>query len=891
MLPRRVKKQVSESTPDLEEEVYEMSSDRTQPSIIRIPPYNYIWVLDNNTNVTRVECGPRTFTRQEHERVVSGPEAMIRLPPRHFCQIADPVVMDDSNNPALDKSGQIKLRHGDVEIRTADRWPDPFPLFPGERLIGSIEKLIVLASNTALRLRATRDFEDGSVHRYAGDEWLHVTPVTYVPRVEVEILETVKAEIIKPNKALKLRARKECEDKDGESRKAGEEWLVREAGAYMPQVDEEVVEHLSAYVLTEKKALHLRATRTFTDVYKTLRKAGEEWLVTFNMAETHLKDVYEEIVGEVKITTLTNRQYCVILDPLDGDSKPQHGTKKLVKGEAAFFLRPGERLESGIQGVHVLSEDEALLLKATEGFDDAETKERHQPGDKWMIYGPRDYIPPVEVQIVEMRRTIPLDENEGIYVRDTKTGRVRAVSGQTYMLKAHEELWEKELPETVEVLLAKQRLGDVYVPATVASESAENEEVLRRASKRDKTKVVTFRASHNAAVQVYDYKAKTSRVVFGPGLVMLGPDEQFTVMSLSGDKPKRPNVIKSLTLMLGPDFMTDIVIVETSDHARLSLQLSYNWHFEVNKDSEDDAQKIFQVRDFTGDACKAIASRVRGAVASVTFEDFHKHSAKIIRGSVFGYSDSGKVNPHLRFEANNLVVTNIDIQSVEPVDQRTRDSLQKSVQLAIEITTKSQEATARHEAERLEQEAKGRLERQKIADQAEAEAARKKLLQLQAESAAVETSGQATAEARARAEAAEIEGMSSLKQAEFKAQAVRFEAQAELEQLKAKQEAEIAHRKALDDLEIHRERELAGIEGKKIQTTIDAIGRDTIISIASAGPELQAKLLQSLGLQGFLVMDGKNPINLFSTANGLLGNAGTPGGASSSAVGALPSTL
>ena len=27
--------------------------------------------------------------------------------------------------------------------------------------------------------------------------------------------------------------------------------------------------------------------------------------------------------------------------------------------------------------------------------------------------------------------------------------------------------------------------------------------------------------------------------------------------------------------------MTDIITVETSDHARLSLQLSYNWHFEV----------------------------------------------------------------------------------------------------------------------------------------------------------------------------------------------------------------------------------------------------------------------------------------------------------------------
>jgi len=136
---------------------------------------------------------------------------------------------------------------------------------------------------------------------------------------------------------------------------------------------------------------------------------------------------------------------------------------------------------------------------------------------------------------------------------------------------------------------------------------------------RDKTRVVTLRAAHNSAVQVYDYKEKKSRVVFGPDLVMLGPDEHFTVLSLSGDKPKKPHVIKALSILLGPDFMTDIVTVETSDHARLSLKLSYNWYFEVTRGNVEDGQKLFQVPDFVGDACKAIASRVRTRVAAVTF--------------------------------------------------------------------------------------------------------------------------------------------------------------------------------------------------------------------------------------------------------------------------------
>lgn len=98
---------------------------------------------------------------------------------------------------------------------------------------------------------------------------------------------------------------------------------------------------------------------------------------------------------------------------------------------------------------------------------------------------------------------------------------------------------------------------------------------------------------------------------------------------------------------------------------------------------------------------------------------------------MFGFDTNMKVRSRFEFSQNNLVVTSIDIQSVEPVDARTRESLQKSVQLAIEITTNSQEAAAKHEAERLEQEAKGRLERQRINDEAEAEKARQALLELQ----------------------------------------------------------------------------------------------------------------------------------------------------------------
>jgi major vault protein len=64
--------------------------------------------------------------------------------------------------------------------------------------------------------------------------------------------------------------------------------------------------------------------------------------------------------------------------------------------------------------------------------------------------------------------------------------------------------------------------------------------------KRDKTRIISFKAPHNSAIQLYDFKLKRQRVVFGPDLVMLGPDEQFTVLSLSGGKPKTENMIQTL---------------------------------------------------------------------------------------------------------------------------------------------------------------------------------------------------------------------------------------------------------------------------------------------------------------------------------------------------------
>ena len=50
---------------------------------------------------------------------------------------------------------------------------------------------------------------------------------------------------------------------------------------------------------------------------------------------------------------------------------------------------------------------------------------QRQPGHLWMVKGPCEFCPSVEMDIITRRKAIPLDENEGMYVRDMKSGKVR----------------------------------------------------------------------------------------------------------------------------------------------------------------------------------------------------------------------------------------------------------------------------------------------------------------------------------------------------------------------------------------------------------------------------------------------------------------------------------
>lgn len=352
--------------------------------------------------------------------MIFGPEKFVTVPPQHYTTISNPVQVDKLGKVVLDQNGQALLQHGDVEVRTEQ---SPFPLYPGESLAHAVRALPTVPVNSAMRMEATRDIvaPDGKILHKVGVEWLEIGPKVLIPHPGARIVSQVSNYLIAPNEALHMRANRDLVDTEGKKRIAGEEYLVRTVGSYLPILDEVVVGKVTATVLTPKVALLVAAKVTFTDQFGTRRKIGEQWLVTNEQTESYIPGVEETLLRTVPITALSARQYCVVENPADAATgKNQYGVKEIRRGPLTFFLQPDEVIVSGPTDVTVLQEDQAMELIAMEEFDDevsGKVTKRHA-GQVWRLVGPKEYWMPLQAQLRTYLRPVVHIPSLGIMIFD-----------------------------------------------------------------------------------------------------------------------------------------------------------------------------------------------------------------------------------------------------------------------------------------------------------------------------------------------------------------------------------------------------------------------------------------------------------------------------------------
>lgn len=886
-------------------------------TVLRLGPHEYAHVTNENTNTTQLLVGPLTRPITSDESIAQPPTPFVVVPPTQYCLIANPRRI--ATDPATGATGVVRDASGQVQVRTGEEeyryHVSPFPLYPDEVLV-RVEDLTVLSAREGLQMVVLTAYEDGAapaaaaaaaatasssspssssaaaspqrVRREVGERYIFRGPGTYYPRIEERVEKPVTAYTVERGTALWCTTREVFTEPATKLQHYADDKYMRLAeGMCFLEPCEKLVSVQAGTILSRDEGLHVEATKTYSDPRSpfleqgVVRNAGEVFLVTGEMCDCFIPHPYDRIVRQVQRTCLSPSTYAVVLNRV-GDEEA-----RTVLTNTTFFLRPGEALEGGApHSAYLLGEREAVLVAALRNFTDTSCTpavERLE-GNRWLVEGPRSFIPSAFTRVVpdtktgsDVRRPHLLGEGEGLYVRDSVTGVVRCIPGPcSYLLAAEEEVWEKALSAQVERHLAQLASHAAYIELERAREGA----VLQGKTER----AVSYQIPYRSVTQLYNYKTQVTRIVFGPDRVLLEPDEAFTVVSLSGSPwdpakptkcmPKQPNHITALHLFLGPSNMTDVVHVETRDHAQLALQLCYDWMFDVPPGDTAVAKECFSVNDFVGDACSYIASRIRAAVASMPFEEFHKNSARCLRHAVFDVNPStGKPNEMLRFDANHLVITSVDTQEMAVLDDRTRQGLQKSVKMAIEITTHAQETEAQQVAMAREQEARGRLDRQRMQDQVANEEQRRVLLDAESNGLAIVSSGKSKAMAAALSTASRIESEASVEAATVRAAKERLLYSTMSEMQHRKKLLLVEQEEKVTEMTLEYEKAMEEVRHTLMGAVVAALGPETIAAMARAGPELQAKLLSSLGLQGYLVTDGSSPINLFKTTDSLVGRS------------------
>lgn len=502
----------------------------------------------------------------------------------------------------------------------------------------------------------------------------------------------------------------------------------------------------------------------------------------------------QELVGTFDKIRLSERQWCIVRNPFDVASDDiREGEREQRIGPQVFSLHPGEILErqhtlvesdkTGVSHEVVLTDNEALLVRARlDCPHPLEEGKTLAAGEELLVKGPRRIIPHKDLEVIELRKAVSLSENEGVFIQDDDTGKVRLVRGPADFFREHNEsFWGKPLTtdERQALGLEAQRIDGETRALSGAARPRRNEH-----------DAVIVELEDREVLCLFDQGGQ--RVEFGPKTVFLGAHERPKVLVLSGGVPVRPSVLKVAKLHLGPDFIRDRLEVRTHDNAILELAVVFRWQFEVN---EEDPGRLFRLKDPIGFAAQALSSEIREVAAQHGFEAFHSGAASIIKSALFGTSDKRV------FAENGFAVLGVDVESVVPVDPEIAAKLTATIKTTVDIVTRRQQQEAELESER-------RL----IDGRARNEEARQGLLDLQIANARKEKVEAARTEAEALALKAKAEAETILTRAEAEAKADRKRRQVEVD-LKRKEAEDAANveRQKLGDAA---EAEIRSVEGR-----------------------------------------------------------------------------
>ena len=171
------------------------------------------------------------------------------------------------------------------------------------------------------------------------------------------------------------------------------------------------------------------------------------------------------------------------------------------------------------------------------------------------------------------------------------------------------------------------------------------------------------------------------RVVQGPQTVLLDYDETPEILELSTGKPKTTDhMLRTAYLRTTANKIGDVIEVDTADHCKFQVKLSYRMDFTGNK-----PELWFAVENYVKFLCDNMRSRLKNAVRRVGVEQFYADSTDIIRETVLKEATDGSFGPRL-FPENGMQVYDVEVLMVKLVDQDIEALIAKSQRAIIQTT-------------------------------------------------------------------------------------------------------------------------------------------------------------------------------------------------------------
>ena len=230
--------------------------------------------------------------------------------------------------------------------------------------------------------------------------------------------------------------------------------------------------------------------------------------------------------------------------------------------------------------------------------------------------------------------------------------------------------------------VAKPGAGGLAMEASrVSGDQALVTDEFSRASTYSQPRMITLDNKYQGAPQISPWtgyavlvtsKTGRRRVEIGPATVLLDYDEGLETLTLSTGSPKTADkLLETPYLRVENNQVSDVVSVETSDHVRLQLHLSYRVDF------QGDPVRWFAVENYVALLCDHVRSLLKGKVRKHTIEDFYATSTDRIRDIILGEPADGK-RAGMAFPANGMRVVDVDVLKVILQDEKIRALLDQA---------------------------------------------------------------------------------------------------------------------------------------------------------------------------------------------------------------------